>query len=131
MHRTHATAWILQCRKSESYRVKAVQLLDCNKNGLTISVLAPLHCNNMERSEKKPKRSTLRLHQHWQRIMYNRRPYYSIALTNWPSHDMRPYADVIVLGERASGLIDIGATISCFISDCAGKIINKGWYTWG
>lgn len=42
--------------------------------------------------------------QHWRRIMR-------------PSNDIRSCVDLTVLGERVSGLINIGATVSCLLSD--------------
>ncbi|CAD7089964.1 unnamed protein product [Hermetia illucens] len=108
-----------------------------------LSVLRPLHVRLQqyqaarerifgvaEVATKKPKRSTLRLRHYWMRIMRNRRLYYSAILTSRPINDIRPYADVTVLGERVSGLIDTGATVSCLASDFARKIINDGRYKW-
>lgn len=51
---------------------------------------------------QKPKHSTLRL----------RRLYNSAGLASRRSHDIRPYADVIALGERISVLVDSGVTVS-------------------
>lgn len=47
----------------------------------------------------------------------------SAVLTSWTGH-------VTVFGERISGLIDIGPTVSCLALGFARKILNESRYKW-
>lgn len=72
---------------------------------------------------KVPKRSTLRLRKFWKSVLDNRNLICSAIINDIPASDIRPYATIELFGEKVSGLIDTGATVSCIASDLARKIL--------
>lgn len=60
----------------------------------------------------------------WASVKGSRRKLIS-AIFSSPS-DLRPYASVIILGERFNGLLDSGATISCMGSSAVDWIVGSG-----
>lgn len=70
---------------------------------------------------KKVKRATKRLREFWKRVLRNRKCILSAVISDRDRFDLRPFATVRIFNENIIGMIDTGATVSCFASDYARK----------
>lgn len=79
---------------------------------------------------KPVKRSTKRLRDFWWKVVENRRCYCSAIISDVKNFDLRPFATVRIFNEDVLGMIDTGATISCFGSDYAIRFLEKNESKW-
>lgn len=79
---------------------------------------------------KKVKRSTKRFREFWKTVLQNRKCILSAVISDRNKFDLRPFATVRIFNEDIIGMIDAGATVSCFASDYARKFLeeNKNEY---
>ena len=60
----------------------------------------------------------------WRRVVENRKRISSAVISNRGKFDLRPFASVRIFDDEVVGMIDTGATVSCFASEYAKKFLN-------
>lgn len=80
--------------------------------------------------KKNVKRSTKRLRKFWSNVVKNRKSICSAIISDKNTFDIRPFATVNLFGEDVVGMIDTGATISCFASGYARKFLEENKHPW-
>lgn len=79
---------------------------------------------------RRMKRSTSRLRSFWRNVLSCRRKFCSAIVSGMVKSDLRPYATVNIFRKEVVGLIDTGATTSCFASDYAKQFLDQNEYPW-
>lgn len=96
-------------------------------------ILKPLHVRIKEYKETrdrifneepkiKPSRSADRIRDYWRKVRSCKKRFVCSVLDN--TSDVRPYAEVILFGEKMLGLMDTGASLSCVGSRVAKDYID-------
>ena len=60
----------------------------------------------------------------WRRVVENRKRILSAVISNREKFDLRPFASVRIFDDEVVGMMDTGATVSCFASEYAKKFLN-------
>lgn len=74
-------------------------------------------------NKNKPSRSSLRIREFWRNVRCLKKTF-SVSILDRPG-DIRPYAEVQLLGKNMIGLLDTGASISCLGSQAASDFLTS------